>query len=293
MRRSFAVQLATLILVCTAALAEGPTAEYLGSFRWRVDKNWFGGFSGLEMSSDGQGMTIISDRGKILTAQIKRKDGKITAIIPGKPRHLKSSDGKRLSRLIADSEGLAIAPDGTIYISFEGVHRVSRYAAAGGRATPLHRPKAFRTLPINGSLEALAIDQNGRLYTLPEDALNDRGQIPVYRWANGQWTTPFTLPAKGKFHPVAADFGPDGRFYLLERSFSILGFRTRLRRWDITDTAALHEQTLLETGPGTHDNLEGLSIWRDSTGELRATMISDDNFKFFQRTELVEYALTK
>lgn len=293
MHRSFAVQLATLILVCTSALAEGPNAEYLGSFRWRVDKNWFGGFSGLEMSSDGQGMTIISDRGTILTAQIKRKDGKITAIKPGKPRHLKSSAGKRLSGTIADSEGLAIAPDGTIYISFEGVHRVSRYAAVGGRATPLHRPKAFRDMPNNGSLEALAIDQNGRLYTLPEYDLNDSGQIPVYRWANGKWTSPFALPAKGNFHPVAADFGPDGRFYLLERAFSVLGFRTRLRRWDITETAALHEHTLLETGPGTHDNLEGLSIWRDNSGRLRATMVSDDNFKFFQRTELVEYALTK
>jgi hypothetical protein len=293
MRRSFAVQIATLIVVCTAVLADVPKAEYLGSFRWELNKEWFGGFSGLELSPDGQSMTVISDRANILTARIKRTDGEITAIIPGKPRHLKSTTGAELTGGITDSEGLAIAPDGTIYISFEGVHRVSRYAAAGSRATPLHRPKAFQDMPHNGSLEALAIDQSGRLYTLPEEDLNDAGQIPVYRWKDGNWTNPFSLSARGKFLPVAADFGPDGRFYLLERTFSVLGFRSRLRRWDFTETAAIHEQTLLRTKHGTHDNLEGLSIWRDSDGRLRATMISDDNFKFFQRTELVEYALTE
>jgi hypothetical protein len=41
---------------------------------------------------------------------------------------------------------------------------------------------------------------------------------------------------------------------------------------------------------GTHDNLEGLDVWADAEG-LRATMISDDNFRFFQRTEIVDYRL--
>lgn len=294
MRLSFAVQLAAaLTFACTSALADAPKAEYLGSFRWQLDKTWFGGFSGIELSPDGQSMTIISDRAKILTARIRRKNGKIAAIIPGTPYHLRSSAGAPLKGKIADSEGIAIAPDGTIYVSFEGVHRVSCYMALNSTATPLDRPTAFQSLPQNGSLEALAIDPGGQLYTLPEYATDSRGQIPVYRWTSGKWTTPFSLPARGDFHPVGADFGPDGRFYLLERSFSILGFRSRLRRWDFTETAALNEQTLLQTTSLTHDNLEGLSIWRDRIGRIRATMISDDNFMFFQRTVLVEYALTE
>ncbi|MFT4960964.1 MAG: hypothetical protein ACI92Z_002050 [Paracoccaceae bacterium] len=294
MRLSFTVQLiATLILVCTSALADAPKAEYLGSFRWQIDKPWFGGFSGIELSPDGQSMTVISDRGKILTTRITRKDGKITAIIPGPLRQLKSGSGTYLKGKAADSEGIAIAADGTIYVSFEGVHRVLRYAAPDDSAKPLNRAKAFRSLPFNGSLEALAIDQHGQLYTVPEYALDSSGNIQVYRWTSGKWTSPFSLPANGDFHPVGADFGPDGRFYLLERAFGVLGFRSRLRRWDFTKTSAQNEQTLLQTSPMTHDNLEGLSIWRDSTGRLRATMISDDNFMFFQRTELVEYALTE
>ena len=64
-----------------------------------------------------------------------------------------------------------------------------------------------------------------------------------------------------------------------------------MRRWDITDKGAINEVTLLESSTGVHDNLEGLSVWRDPTGTLRATMVSDDNFKALQRTELVEYTL--
>jgi hypothetical protein len=40
-----------------------------------------------------------------------------------------------------------------------------------------------------------------------------------------------------------------------------------------------------------HDNLEGLSVWRDDQGVLHATMISDDNFIFVQQTQIVEYRL--
>ena len=32
-------------------------------------------------------------------------------------------------------------------------------------------------------------------------------------------------------------------------------------------------------------------VWRDDLGRIRLTMVSDDNFRFFQRTEFVEYAL--
>ena len=32
-------------------------------------------------------------------------------------------------------------------------------------------------------------------------------------------------------------------------------------------------------------------MWRDEAGAIRLTMISDDNFNFFQRTQLVEYTV--
>ncbi|OUS38127.1 hypothetical protein A9Q94_03650 [Rhodobacterales bacterium 56_14_T64] len=290
------IGLVTATTLAVAAFAANRTtgtssAAYLGSYTWRMDDRWFGGFSGLSLSADGSSMTVISDRATLATARINRVDGQISGIEAKTVRHLRSSSGQFLKGRIVDSEGLAIAPDGTIYISFEGISRVVRHLKASSRAQVLPRPNEFRALPINKALEALAIDAQGRLYTLPERALNSDGQIPVWRWDGNSWSTPFTLPPRGDFLPVSADIGPDGRFYLLERDFSLFGFRSRLRRWVLTADGPASEQTLLQTSFGSHDNLEGLSIWRDVQGSLRATMISDDNFKSLQRTELVEYAL--
>jgi hypothetical protein len=48
---------------------------------------------------------------------------------------------------------------------------------------------------------------------------------------------------------------------------------------------------LFINGVGVQDNLEGLSVWRDIAGQIRLTLISDDNFRLLQRTEIVEYVL--
>jgi hypothetical protein len=266
-------------------------AQFVGSYTWRARPDWFGGFSGIEVSDDGTTMTVLSDRATLARARILREGGVISGIELQSAQRLRSSKGKYLMGRIMDSEGLAMAPDGSLYISFEGVSRVVHHRRDDSRARVLPRPKGFRSLPLNKALEALAIDARGWLYTLPENAPNAKGEIPVWRWDGARWSQPFSLPRRGGFLPVGADFGPDGRFYLLERNFVFIGFRSRLRRWDITDQGAQNEVTLLETGTGLHDNLEGVSVWRDHAGDLRATMISDDNFKSLQRTELVEYTL--
>ncbi len=236
-------------------------------------------------------MIALSDRARLVTARIERSGGEVVGIrLLGKWPVL-SSKGRIMSGGVGDSEGIAVAPDGGFYISFEGVHRVAYYSGPGKKARVLPRPQAFQNLSENGSFEGLAIDATGRLYTMPEKNRTAQGDIPVYRWNGHSWSTPFALPQRGWFKPVAADFGPDGRFYMLERKLSAIGFRSRLRRWDLTDDLPNTEEILFETGTGAHDNLEGLSVWRDGQGRLRATMISDDNFLALQRTELVEYLL--
>ena len=75
--------------------------------------------------------------------------------------------------------------------------------------------------------------------------------------------------------------------YVLERSFNGLAFGSRVRRFGLDGSGG---ETLVETQTGTRDNLEGIAVWRDETG-LIVTMISDDNFNWFQRTEIVEYRL--
>ena len=91
---------------------------------------------------------------------------------------------------------------------------------------------------------------------------------------------------------AGADTGPDGRLYVLEREFAKWrGFATRVRSFAYGADGLTDEQLVLQTPIGQHDNLEGLAVWQDDTGAIRLTMVSDDNFFVFQRTEFVEYRL--
>lgn len=294
MRFGPAVAIALLLLAGCGQEGTGTSggAELLTARAWSRDEGWFGGFSGLHVFPGGSRALVLNDSARLVAVRLIRDGaGQLTGVEPERTWRLRSSAGRVLSGRVADSEGLAVAENGTIFVSFEGVHRVVRYDTPQAPAQGQNAPQVFGDLPDNGSLEALAIDARGRLYTMPEAGRDAEGNIPVWRGEAGRWQVAFSLPARGRFRPVGADIGPDGRFYLLERSVSLLGFRSRLRRWTLTETGVTEEQTLLTTDAGTHDNLEGLSVWRDGDGALRATMISDDNFLKIQRTELIEYRL--
>lgn len=274
-----------------APAQDAALAELVSVFPWTDSDPGFGGFSGLELAEDGVTMTVLSDRGQLWEGRLERDAaGRITDVSVTARSHLLDSEGKPLPvGRLADAEGLAVAPDGTLAISFEGLVRVARYADLDAEANPLQRPPAFKKLPENDALEALAIAPDGTLVAIPETSPGPDQPFPVWRFARGQWATVARIPREGDWRPVGADYGPDGQFYLLERNFlGVLGFASRVRRFD-PDFAA--GQVVLETTPRTHDNLEGLAVWRDTTGAIRLTMISDDNFMFFQRTEIVEYRL--
>ncbi len=277
----------------SAAGTQAPRAEYLQSWVWTVANPAFGGFSGIELGPDGRDFVTQSDRATIWRGRINRDaTGRILGVSTSGPVLLHDSAGKPLDTVTGDSEGLAEAPDGSVYISFEGVARVAHYPTDDGPAERLPRPEAFKHFQRNSSLESLAIDAEGTLYTLPERSGSLELPFPVWRYRNGAWDQPFSIPRDGSWLPTDADFGPDGRFYLLERDFwGFLGFLTRVRVFDIKGDTITGGEVLVQTPAGTHDNLEGLAVWRDAQGAIRLTMISDDNFRFFQRTEIVEYRL--
>lgn len=282
-----------LLLACSVS-GSVPAQEppgFVGSLTLDSDDPLFGGFSALEVSADGARLLLLSDRGAYAWGQITRDPaGRLTSVRVDPVSPMKGRDAKDLFGTRADSEGLAMSEDGTFYVSFEVKTRVARYDRIGGAAAELPAHADFANLPSNGSLEALAIDAAGTLYAVPE-APAPGPSIPVYVLAGSAWQKDLSLPSLAGFRAVAADFGPDGRFYLLERRFhGYRGFSSRLRRFTLTAGGFSKGEVLLETSPGLHDNLEGLSVWRAPDG-LRATMISDDNFFPLQITEIVEYHL--
>ncbi len=265
--------------------------SHVSSHIWPQAEHQFGGFSGLEVSADGTNFTVISDRGGIMSGQFERESGKIVSASAEPVEPLRDTDGGLLGAYVHDAEGLAIRGDGRMFVSFESVHRVWAYLTLDA-AAQLPRAQAFKSLQSNSGLEALAVDNRNRLYAIPERSGRLDRPFPVYRY-DGAWSVPFTLPRYGGYLPVGADFGPDGWLYLLEREFTGFGFRSRVRRFEITDDSVKTEEILLDTRTLRHGNLEGLAVWQDAGGDIRLTMVSDDNFKSFQRTEFVEYRVRK
>lgn len=274
-----------------AALLAGPAvaqSTLIGTYTWTVDDVRFGGFSALELHDDGQAFVALSDRGAVVTGRLSRVDGLINGVTIDQFATLTGPQAQALPPSESDSEGLALDPDGRLVVSFEWTPGLRRFDRDGRAAGPLMTTPLFDELQDNAALEALAIGPDGALYTLPERSGFATRPFPVFRLLNGAWDQPFSIPRSGPYLVSGADIGPDGMLYVLERDFVGIGFRSRVRRFAMDGTG---EQTLLVVPILTHDNLEGISVWRDAQG-LRMTLISDDNFRRFQRTEFVEYRLT-
>lgn len=297
MRFRLAIAVAAAALAATASWAQvSYPAVLVSQVSWSLDDPAFGGWSGIEVSPDGRRFVTISDRGHIISGIFERDaNDRIVNVKTGRIQPIPHSDGtSRLPRPYADSEGLALGKDGRLFISFEGRHRVVSYPDTRAQsATALPKADVFNKLAINDGFEALAIGPDGALYALPEDT-GGSGPFPVYRYANGEWGRYGHIPRHLKFAPVGADIGPDGRFYLLERKFAgVFGFASRVRRFDMTPDGLTGETVLLRSESGDHDNLEGIAVWSDSTGRIRLTMVSDDNFHRYQRAHFVEYVVSR
>ncbi|PZQ97917.1 MAG: hypothetical protein DI533_12305 [Cereibacter sphaeroides] len=285
----------------TAALALGTIAPalpdrsivpgYVGGFRWiQADAN-AGGYSGIEVSEDGSSFTALTDRGGLSQGRLSRDErGVISAVEAGPPQLLAQPSGEVPEGYRFDTEGLAMAEDGSLYVSAEFVARILRYARPDAAPEVLPIPPAFGLMELNGGPEPLAINAQGVLFTLPEVTTRPDGNYPVYRFRDGVWDQPFVVRGLSSFLPTAADFGPDGRLYLLERQFlGIAGFASRVRRIEIAESGIARDETLLQTAPGAFGNMEGLAVWQDAEGALRLTLISDDNFLSVLGTEIVEF----
>jgi hypothetical protein len=272
--------------------ADGPRLEFDAKVVWDEPDPRFGGYSGLALQPDGRSFLAISDKGTWARGTLARKDGRIDAAQLTAMGDLHEISGDPLGGTDYDAEGLAVDAKGRAFVSFESFHRVRRYDEIDGPAADVPAHPDFRDLQLNSGLEALAIHPDGTLYAIPERSGAWERPFPVHRLRDGRWDRRLRLRRDGTFLVAGADFGPDGRLYLLERDFRWLrGFSTRVRRFDLGAGGFGAETLLLQTPFGALDNMEGISVWRDRAGRTRVTLISDDNFFALQRTVIVEYLL--
>ena len=281
------------------ALANGTAqeqAEFVKSIPWpaRGDK-LHGGVSGLVLSPDGTSFAVVTDKAAVTTGRFERVNGRIKTIRSQPFRRLTDPAGRALAGTDIDAEGLTRLPDGSLLVSFEARGRIGTLDPQTGTVTEHPVPRDFRGLQNNSGLEALATDLQGRVLAIPERSGKLDRPFPVYRRDGESWSVPYSIRRDGgPFLVVGADTGPDGRLYVLERHYAEWrGFATRVRSFAYTKDGLGDERLVLQTPIGRHDNLEGIAVWQDTAGDIRLTMVSDNNFFPIQRTEFVEYRLPK
>jgi hypothetical protein len=271
----------------------------------------FGGFSGLAWLKPGERLALVADDGDWFLADVEMREGEMIGLDALETAPMLAPDGALMRRVGRyDAEGVTLAPDGYVYVSYERVHEIWRYdllrKGLAARAEPVPLPVAVKTLGDNKSLESVAAPPpghrlDGMLVTIAERpprsyALADR-QLPA-------WVAPttgrsggfeFALARHDEFDVSDCAFLPTGELLALERRFRLSsGMRVRLRRIDaetIRPGARVDGDVIFEAGLDHEiDNLEGLAVHRDGRGDVILTMCSDDNFNWFQRNLLLQFA---
>lgn len=264
----------------------------------------FGGLSAIRVTPDGAGFLALSDRGDWFRGRIVYEGNRPAGIADAQTAPMLGPDGRPLTeRGWFDSEALAL--DGNIaHVAFERVHRILRFDLSKegllARGRLVATPPEFRKLPNNRGVECLlsmpkGTPLAGALMALSERSLDAEGNIRGFL-IGGPKPGGFTVKRKNDYDIVDCALTPSFDLLLLERFFTWRqGIAMRIRRVPLTALAPgalLDGENLIEADMGYQiDNLEGLSVHRAPDGATVLTLISDDNFSFFQRTLLLQFTL--
>lgn len=243
----------------------------------------FHGLSDMWLTPDGK-VRVISDEGDLLIGELVFDGaGRLAGLGRVALSALAGPDGKTLpGKQEADSEGLALLPNGDRLVSFEQNHRILVYPAKGG--PPRLAPSPAEPFPANGGMEALdAQPSAGRDAYIT--ASEDSGKTWTCRLSGG--CTPGPAIAKPpEFGVVATRSVPGGRRAWLLRAWDpVRGSRVTLTIHD--DKGEVARLDLAR--PLTVDNYEALAVAPAKDGAIRFYLLSDDNFQKSQRTLLLAF----
>ncbi|MEO0680182.1 MAG: esterase-like activity of phytase family protein [Pseudomonadota bacterium] len=285
------------VLPYAPAAPEAAGVQLLGAVELRGGPHDFGGLSAVEVSVDGARFVALSDRGTWLDGRLDYAPGLGLRGLQALSIDYVIGKNGRPTPVWLDAEGLVI-PDpalrGLRLASFERFHRLAAFSRAGAVERRLRwlEPDGAGWAPNDG-VEALAQAPDGRLLALRETEAAGQGAVWLTADAGPDRAAGFA--PLGAFAPTGADFGPDGRLYVVARRFTTLGgFASALWRYDLDGDDLTGGVVLAEFPPSAgFDNLEGIAAWRDDQGRIRLLAVSDDNLNLLQRTLFVDFAVTR
>ncbi len=280
----------------------------------------FGGWSGLEIDTDGRRILGISDAGVWFTGQLTYDGTAPSGIRDARIGPLTGIGGASLLKdRDRDAEGVILIDGtlskGTVLMSFEQNHRIGRFPISDkGLGAPLGYlalPPEVRRQSPNKSLESVCVlrggPNKGAIITLSERFPDKTGtrhsgwMLPAGAQATANAWTTLSIRNIGGFDLTDCKGLADGSLLVLERRFRwsswYEGVKMRLRRFpaaEVRGGVMMEGEVLLEADMDYDiDNMEGLSVHRTTKGETILTMISDNNFStLIQRTVLLQFVLT-
>jgi hypothetical protein len=264
--------------------AVGPFTYAGGLVLTSMQTDQLHGLSDLEFTGSDR-ITAVSDDGIFLTARVVLdRTGRLVGVDDARLEPLTGLDGRPLAnKEEADSEGLALLPNGDRLVSFERQHRIWRYPADGGPPRPVPQPEV--SFPVaNGGMEALAPDPSAGT-----DAYVVGAELTGETWTCRISTTCVkgpTVPRPSGLSLVALRRLAGGRTAFLLRGFAqATGSRIAL----IVMRGNGVDAQLDLTRPLTVDNFEGVAAVARPNGVIRFYLISDDNGSATQRTLLLAF----
>lgn len=281
--------------------------KFVGGLEIESENPDFGGLSGLRFSSDGSQMFAVSDKAHWLTADLLRNEaGKLVGVSAATYSCICRRNGQPYgSKHWGDAEALEITGN-RAFIAFERLNRVNGYDLRGrlDLGPPAQVTASFKPFEIDYSqgIEALALVPDGlghagRFVVITEESLNSAGNNRAFI-ADANRIDEFAITRSGDYSITDATFTPDGELLVVERRFGLSsGIGIRIRRFDWAEIGAektVEGQVLMEAGLASRiDNMEGITSWRDTEGQIRIAILSDDNFSSLQRTLLLEFVLNQ
>jgi len=266
---------------------------------WQIggDRAAIGNYSALGMLSDGT-FAGLSDRGTLLTFSRPDRPGPWFAH-SAQPLSLNDSFGQAHS----DGEAMVILPPhDDVLLIYEGTPDLLRFTRDLRHFQRITVP-ALSAWPENQGPEASMRLADGRMVMLEEgydpwwDARGHEGLVFPGLPRTGQDPARFHLILPQGWRPTELTQAPDGMLLLLERKFTLTGFRTAIAAIDPAAfrpgaTVRPTELARIED-PRIRDNYEGMTVTREADGGLALWIISDSNaMVWFQRTLLLKLRIT-
>ena len=249
--------------------------------------------SGIVQTKPGR-IVMVSDRGKLVHAELIFNEAKtLTGVTLHLQTPLRNAEGKAMSKLEADAEGLAYdKKTNSLYISFERDPRVERYALDGQFIERIKiAPQASDSDYYNKSnqaLEALTLVDD-KVLTGPERATSPKGEVALFDDKGIRARYPLFIPSHKKNALTGLDSYGD-KIFSVERDYhkrkkrliiSVHEFKLPAKRGELvkkTLKVAFNNQK----GAIGLDNFEGIV----ALSEKRVLLVSDDGGGKKQRSLL-------